>query len=132
MSDGTHGGKPDHVALSELITGQGADVFWLPECRTDEQRTARAALTLALHGYERAYGIDSTLQQLRMFIASAVVLTRKNAAMDRVQAARADINLEAHRARREGKEALAREIEAQPTPDYPGKADDDRELGYDN
>lgn len=130
MSDGTHTGKPDHVSLSELITGKGAEVFWLPEARSTEQRDARAALVLALHGFERAFGVEATVRQMALFIATGKVVAEKNAAIERALSARADINYEAAMARRAGNVELALEIEARPTPNYPEKAQDEKVLGY--
>lgn len=130
MSDG-NSGKPDDITLTEIITGQGADIFWLPECRTPEQREAKATLTLALHRFERAFGLDSTVQQLALFIATTKTIARKNAALRRAKAARADINTEAAAARRRGDEEQAKAIENMPTPHYPEKPSDEEELGYD-
>ena len=63
MSDGAHiggGGKPDAITLSELITGKGAEVFWLPECRTEQQHDARANLSLALnYAANAAAGVET-------------------------------------------------------------------------
>lgn len=130
MSDGTHSGKPDDITLSEIITGKGAEVFWLPQCRTSEQHEARANLSLALVRFERVFGLDSTMTQLALWIATTKTIARKNAALRRAKAARSDINLEAAAARRRGDEAGAVEIESRPTPDYPEKASDEQELGY--
>ena len=69
MSDG-NSGKPDDITLTEIITGEGADIFWLPEVRTPDQREAKANLALALQRFERVFGLDSTVQQLALFIAT--------------------------------------------------------------
>lgn len=121
---------PVEIRLSELIHGNGSDLFWLPKPTNDEQVAAEAALNTAVRNYERAFGTSNLLQQLDLLVATARVLDRKNAAQRRILEARSEINADAAAARKAGREAAAREIEAQPTPDYPELADDMRELGY--
>lgn len=123
-------GKPDNITLSEVITGKGADIFWIPQCRSDEQYEAKAALSIALHGFERVFGLDATVQQIALWSATAQMIARKNAAQERILAARADINSEADRLDRQGMHLEARNMRARPTPDYPEKASDEAELGY--
>ena len=121
---------PVEIRLSELIHGNGSDLFWLPTPTNDEQVAAEAALSAAVREYERAFGTSNLLQQLDLLAATTRLLGRKNAAQRRILEARSEINAEAAAARKAGREAAAREIEAQPTPDYPELADDMRELGY--
>lgn len=129
MSDG-NSGKPDDITLTEIITGAGAEVFWLPDARTTEQKDAKANLALALQRFERVFGLDSTARQLALFISTSKMIARKNAALRRAKAARADINMEAAAARRRGDEEQAKAIESMPTPFYPEKPQDEEELGY--
>ena len=121
---------PVETRLIELISGNGSDLFWLPKAVTDEQIAAESALNAAVREYERAFGTSNLLQQLDLLAAATRLLTKKNAAQRRILDARAEINAAAAAARRAGNEARSREIEARPTPDYPGLADDMRELGY--
>lgn len=122
---------PLNLRLEEFIQGDEADLWWIPVVTNDEQAEATSDLQRSIARYERAFGLENTCQQLKLIIETGQALARKNAAMDRVIAARADINAEAAEARAQGDEEAARLIEGRPTPDYPQKADDERELGYD-
>ena len=119
---------PMEARLEHLIQGEGADIFWVPEPATDAQVDAQCALSAALRQYERAFGLENTIQQLNLLRATATMIARKNAAQRRQIEARAEINAAAADARAAGDEELARGLEAQPTPDYPEKDADEREL----
>ena len=119
---------PLEARLEHLIQGEGSDIFWAPEPATDEQVDAQCELSAALRKYERAFGLENTIQQLNLLRATATMIARKNAAQRRQIEARAAINAAAAEARAAGDEELARGFEAQPTPDYPEKDADEREL----
>jgi len=120
---------PVGVRLDELILGKGSDIFWIPKPTNDEQLDATTELATALRRYERAFGLESTIQQLTLLRAAAVTIGRKNAAMLRLHEARREINAEAAAARKAGNETAAKAIEARPTPDYPERESDEREVG---
>lgn len=119
---------PLEVRLEELITGEQADIFWLPVARSDEQLRVQAALSTALVAYERAFGTENTIQQLDLLRVTTRAIARKNAAQRRILDARAQINADAAAAREAGNEDLAVEIESRPTPRYPQLDADLREL----
>jgi hypothetical protein len=121
---------PLDIRLEELICGDGSDLFWIPKATSDEQLRASGALSVALRNYERAFGTENTLNQLRLLLETTRTISVKNAAQRRMRDARSEINAEAAAARDAGDEALARQIESRPTPEYPGLADDMRELGF--
>lgn len=121
---------PMETRLADLILGEGSADFWAPQCVTEEQTEATIALATAVREYERVFGLMNTVQQLRLLTATANTIGRKNAAQRRMLEARAAINARAAAARVDGDERRAEEIEAEPTPDYPEKAEDERELGY--
>jgi len=120
---------PLGVRLDELILGKGSDIFWIPKPTNSEQMEATLELAQSLRRYERAFGLESTIQQLTLLRAAAATIGRKNAATRRIHEARREINAEAAAARNAGNEAEAKAIESRPTPDYPQREADEREVG---
>jgi hypothetical protein len=121
---------PIEARLEQLILGEGSDLFWVPKPKNNFEMDATLELAKALRSYERAFGLENTIQQLDLLRATARTLFRKNAAQTRMIEARREINAEAAAARAAGNEVLARSIEDRPTPDYPERESDELELGY--
>ena len=99
-----------------------------PRAMNAEQVIAVALMTNAIGHYWKAFGIETTgawLNQVLLVLRERARAHRINA---RILEARADINARARRAWESGNTDLMRQIEAEPTPDYPGKDRDDAWL----
>lgn len=101
---------------------------FLPRAMNQNQAVASEMLTTALARFVHVYGVDIAAPR----IATALIVLRLEAKRQkinsRILAAREPINARARAAWQRGGEAAARAIEAEPTPDYPGKASDDAWL----
>lgn len=104
------------------------DLAFVPRAMSTEQAVASALLASALSKFARAYGVEVTGARLQSALGWLRVESRIFRIHNRIQEARADINARARAAWERGGEAAAREIEAEPTPDYPGKDRDDAWL----
>lgn len=107
------------------------DMAFEPRPMTQEQAVAAELMTAAIGRYWKAFGVDLTgarLNALLLVLRERAKATRANA---RILQARAGINARARQAFGRGDTDAMRAIEAEPTPDYPGKARDDAALGYD-
>ena len=102
----------------------GAMAF-IPRIMNQEQAVAAELLASAIGRYWRAYGTDCMGARLN----SLLLILRDNAKRERVTRrilqARADINARARTEYERGDIAAAHEIEAEPTPDYPGDLRDE-------
>lgn len=146
MADGH---TPDHVACLECWTRQKSmpseitarifmtedwspeDMAFEPRPMTQEQAVAAELMTLAIGRYWKAFGVDLTgarLNALLQVLRERAKAARRDA---RILKARASINARARAAWNRGDTDAMRAIEAEPTPDYPGKARDDAWLGED-
>lgn len=144
MADGH---SPDHVACLECwsrrqmlppealarmtITEDWSpeDMAFEPRPMTQEQAVAAELMTAAIGRYWKAFGVDLTgarLNALLLVLRDRAKATRANA---RILQARAGINARARQAFGRGDTDAMRAIEAEPTPDYPGKERDDAALG---
>ena len=106
------------------------DMAFEPRPMTQEQAVAAELMTAAIGRYWKAFGVDLTgarLNALLLVLRERAKATRANA---RILQARAGINARARQAFGRGDTDAMRAIEAEPTPDYPGKARDDAALGY--
>jgi hypothetical protein len=86
-------------------------------------------MTAAIGRYWKAFGVDLTgarLNALLLVLRERAKATRINA---RILQARAGINARARQAFGRGDTDAMRAIEAEPTPDYPGKERDEAVLG---
>jgi hypothetical protein len=105
------------------------DMAFEPRPMTQEQAVAAELMTAAIGRYWKAFGVDLTgarLNALLLVLRERAKATRANA---RILQARAGINARARQAFGRGDTDAMRAIEAEPTPDYPGKARDDAALG---
>lgn len=105
------------------------DMAFEPRPMTQEQAVAAELMTAAIGRYWKAFGVDLTgarLNALLLVLRERAKATRANA---RILQARAGINARARQAFGRGDTDAMRAIEAEPTPDYPGKARDDAWLG---
>lgn len=105
------------------------DMAFEPRPMTQEQAVAAELMTAAIGRYWKAFGVDLTgarLNALLLVLRDRAKATRANA---RILQARAGINARARQAFGRGDTDAMRAIEAEPTPDYPGKERDDAALG---
>lgn len=144
MTDSLH--TPEHVRCPEcwvreqatppeLLARVAMTEDWAPEtlaftprAMTQEQAVAAELMTDAIGRYWKAFGVELTGARLNALL----LILRERARTARVHArilkARAEINARARRAWDRGDTDAMRAIEAEPTPDYPGKAQDDAWL----
>lgn len=101
---------------------------FVPRAMTQEQGVAAELLTMALGRFVAAYGVDLAAPRVASILMVLRLQAKRQKIMGRILAARASINARARVAWQRGGEAAARAIEAEPTPDYPGKAQDDAWL----
>ena len=105
------------------------DMAFEPRPMTQEQAVAAELMTAAIGRYWKAFGVDLTgarLNALLLVLRDRAKAARVNA---RILQARAGINARARQAFGRGDTDAMRAIEAEPTPDYPGKERDDAALG---
>lgn len=104
------------------------EMAFLPRPMTQDQAVAAELMTAAIGRYWKAFGVELTgarLNALLIVLRERARATRINA---RILKARSDINARARQAYGRGDTDAMRAIEAEPTPDYPGKAQDDAWL----
>lgn len=100
-----------------------------PRAMDQDQAVAVALLDNALGKYIRAFGVDiagARLNRLLMVLRHQARLARATA---RILEARSDINSRARDRYERGDIGGAHAIEAEATPDYPGKARDEKLVG---
>ena len=105
-----------------------ADSAFLPRQNTLEQSVASELLVHAIGHYTRAYGVEVAGGRLRAILDDLRARARSLRISRRILDARADINARARMAWERGDTDAMRAIEDEPTPDYPGKAQDDAWL----
>ncbi len=101
---------------------------FIPRAMTRDQGVAAELLTMALERFVDAYGVDIAAPRIASILMVLRLQAKRQKVMARILTARAEINQRARQAWQRGGEAAARAIEAEPTPDYPGKARDDAWL----
>ena len=144
MADGLH--TPGHVrcitcwAREQAVPPEGQlrilvredwlaeTAAFVPRVMTREQGVAAELLTMALDRFVDAYGVDVAAPRIASILMVLRLQAKRQKVMARILTARAEINQRARQAWQRGGEAAARAIEAEPTPDYPGKARDDAWL----
>lgn len=97
---------------------------FIPRAMNQEQAVAAELLTSAIGRYWRVFGVEclgARLNCLLLILRDRAKRMRINA---RILKARADINWRARACYERGDHAAAHEIEAEPTPEYPGDAKD--------
>lgn len=101
---------------------------FIPRAMNQDQAVAAEMLTAALTRYVRAFGVSMAAPR----IATMLMVLREQATrqmiMARILEARKAINARARACYARGDIGGAHEIEAEPTPDYPGKDRDDAWL----
>ena len=144
MADGHH--TPGHVrcitcwAREQAVPPEGQlrilvredwlaeTAAFVPRVMTREQGVAAELLTMALDRFVDAYGVDIAAPRIASILMVLRLQAKRQMITARILAARADINRRARGAWDRGDTNAMREIEAEPTPDYPGKAKDDEWL----
>lgn len=101
---------------------------FMPRPMNQEQAVAAEMLTAALARYWRAFGVEVTGSRLNSFLLVLRDLAKRMRITRRRLDAREDINARARAAWDRGDTDAMRAIEAEPTPDYPQKAADERWL----
>lgn len=147
MADGLH--IPQHVrcltcvAREQAIPAEAqlrilASEDWVaeigafePRTMTQEQAVASEMLTNALHRFAAVYGVDVAAPRIASMLMMLRLEAKRLKINGRILAARDGINQRARRAWERGDTDAMRAIEAEPTPDYPGKASDDAWLAQD-
>ena len=98
---------------------------FIPRTMTQDQAVAAEMLTVALGRFISAYGVGLAGARLAAMLGVLRVQAKRQKITGRILAARASINA---RARATWKHDEIEVIEAEPTPDYQGKARDDAWL----
>ena len=104
---------------------------FVPRSMTQDQAVAAEMLTAALGRFVGAFGVDLTGARLAALVGVLRAQAKRQKIMGRILAARSSINARAQAAWSRGDTDAMRAIEAEPTPDYPGKARDDAWLHED-
>lgn len=147
MADGLH--TPQHVRCLSCVAREhaipaeaqlrilasedwAADIgAFEPRAMTQQQAVASEMLTTALHRFAGVYGVDVAAPRIAAMLQVLRLEAKRLKIMGRILAAREGINQRARRAWERGDTDAMRAIEAEPTPDYPGKASDDAWLKQD-
>lgn len=101
---------------------------FLPRAMNQEQAVASEILAAAIGGFARAYGPEIAGARLSAVLDSLRVQIIRHRITLRILKAREPINARARIQYERCDYAAAHAIEAEPTPDYPGKARDDAWL----
>lgn len=104
---------------------------FIPRAMTRDQGVAAELLTMALERFIEAYGVDVAAPRIASTLMVLRLQAKRQKVMARILAARAEINARARAAWEQGDTNAMRAIEAEPTPDYPGKDRDDAWLKED-
>ncbi len=116
------------LANEDWIAEAGA---FVPRAMTQDQAVSSEMLTAALGRFIGAYGVDLAGARLAAMLGVLRAQAKRQKIMARILAAREPINARARQAWGRGDTDAMRAIEAEPTPDYPGKARDDAWLRED-
>lgn len=121
---------PTEAQLLLLVSGDlnPEDLEFHPVAMNQSQAVAAEMLTASLSRYVKAFGVETSGARLQAALSWLRIEARIHRIQERRREARKDINARARAAWQSGGEAAARAIEAEPTPDYPGKARDDAWL----
>ena len=103
-------------------------VSFLPRPMTQEQAVASQMLTAAIGTFTRAYGPEIAGARLSAVLESLRMQIIRHRITLRILKAREPINARARILYARGNREAAEAIEAEPTPDYPGKDRDDAWL----
>jgi hypothetical protein len=99
-----------------------------PRAMTQDQAVAAEMLTTALNRFISVYGVDIAAPRIASTLGVLRLQAKRQMITNRILAARASTNRRARAAWERGDTVAMRAIEAEPTPDYPGKARDDAWL----
>lgn len=121
---------PPDAALRILISEDwdSEKLAFEPRAMNQDQAVAVALFANAVGHFWRAFGVETTGARLNALILVLRERARIMRIHNRILEARADINARARAAWELGDTTAMRAIEAEPTPDYPGKARDDAYL----
>jgi len=100
-----------------------------PRAMTQEQAVAAELMTAAIARYWKAFGVELAGTRITALRNTLYLQAKQTRIMARILAARESINARARLAYEVGDVARAHQIEAEPTPDYPERAKDERFLG---
>lgn len=121
---------PPEAALKILITEDWKNDSLAFEARpmNQEQAVAAALMANAVGHYWRAFGVELLGARLNALLLVVRERAKHMRISGRIIAARADINARAREAWERGDTKAVRAIEAEPTPDYPGRERDEAWL----
>lgn len=130
---------PDCRARSQAIPYDALRVMlthnWHPEdlafearAMTQQQAVAAELLSHAIGAYWRAFGVDLLGARLNSTLMVLRDQAKRQRAVARILKAREEINARARECYERGDHETAHMIEGESTPDYPGKARDERYL----
>lgn len=121
---------PTEAQLLLLVSGDlnPEDLEFHPKPMNQAQAVASELVASSLAKFVKAYGVETAGARLQAALSWLRIEARIHRISERRREARKDINARARAAWQSGGEAAARAIEAEPTPDYPGKARDDAWL----
>lgn len=106
------------------------DEAFHPRAMTQEQAVAAEMLTAAFGRYVKAFGLELSGARLGAMLTVLKVQARTGRVMARILDAREPINLRAREQYARGDIAAAHAIEAEATPEYPGRDRDMLWLAY--
>jgi len=102
---------------------------FVPRAMTQEQAVAAEVYITAIGRFTRAFGVETAGARLSVTLDTLRAQAVRMRITLRQLDARAEINARAREAWERGDIVAARAIEAEPTPDYAGKARDDAWIG---
>lgn len=122
---------PQDALLRALINEDWspADADFLPRPMTQEQAVAAELLTRAIGPFIKAFGIETAGARLNYTLQMLRGQARYARAVQRTLNARADINARAREQYERCDYDAAHAIEAEPTPDYPQRVQDEKLMG---
>lgn len=100
-----------------------------PRAMTQEQAVAAELMIAAVARYWKAFGVELTGARITALRNTLWLQAKQTRITARILAARSDINARARLAYELADYDRAHQIEAEPTPDYPERAADERFLG---
>jgi hypothetical protein len=122
---------PTEAQLKLLVSQDlGAeDLSFHPKAMNQDQAVAAELMTAVLARYVRAFGVHLAGARLNAALSWLRVEAKIHAVHGRILEARRDINARARERYDVGDTAGGQAIQNEPTPDYPGKEQDDAYLG---
>lgn len=121
------GAVPPEAQIKILVSEDWdpKQLAFVPRVMNQEQAVASALLASALGQFVKAYGVETAGARLASTLEILRAQTVSYRIAGRILEARSDINARAREQYARGDIAAAHAIEAEPTPDYPGRERDE-------